>query len=144
MWNLTSRQCGRGCFVPRVFHFHRTVGIFILVIEYSSDSSFYPCSWSGFVEGSFSPGRRRPPSGPVTAPPPPVETQLHRSSPLEPPSFFFLAAPTAWKLPGQGLNLSCCFDLHLSCSHAGSLTHWATAGTLLQPVSCSPSPLVLT
>ena len=62
------------------------------------------------------------------------------SSPLEPPSFFFLAAPTAWKLPGQGLNLSCCFDLHLSCSHAGSLTHWATAGTLLQPVSCPPFP----
>ena len=43
--------------------------------------------------------------------------------------FFFGHTFSIWKFLGQGWNMSRSCNLDHSCSNAGSLTHWASAGT---------------
>lgn len=64
-------------------------------------------------------------SAPVSVPLESAENQLSQCL------FFFFFGHThpIWKLPGQGLNQSLCFDLRHSCDNALSLTHCPTAGT---------------
>ena len=50
--------------------------------------------------------------------------------------FFFSCTPGKWKFSGQVANLSSSCDLCHSSTHAGSLTHGATAGTPIVAGSC--------